>query len=513
MKFTLRSRLALTYAALVAVTLTSFAAIAYVTVSSELYQNLDASLSRAGSSLLAVLRKEQAQAQKPLAPVKRATRRSQRPRSMYSVLDQTSARDFVGPVPVLDSLISEQDPVWSAVYEHMLLNSSNYVMQVVDKNGTVAWRSDNLVADSLPPFQWFASQGAPVIDDHIYTYYWLRGERYRLVLARGDVADVTAAYPAAEVDITLRRLFALMLWSLPVALLLSMAFGWFIAGRSLRPVDEITRSARQITASNLGLRLPVPPSNDEIARLTETLNEMIARLETSFGQIRQFTSDASHELKTPLAILMGELEVALRRPMREDEYRATLASCLEEVERLTQVVQGLLELSRAETGQVTIMREPVRFSALVADVCDDVMLIAETKRIDLTTIIRPGISVTGDKVRLHQALLNVIENAVKYTPDEGSVRVEVDVVDGRARLVVADSGVGIPADQLPFIYDRFFRVDKARSKSIVGTGLGLSIVKWIVDAHDGTIEAMSADGKGTTVIVTFPLRDTAEVSS
>ncbi|MCX6139645.1 MAG: ATP-binding protein, partial [Candidatus Kapabacteria bacterium] len=312
---------------------------------------------------------------------------------------------------------------------------------------------------------------------------------------------------------TLRRLFALMLWSLPVALLLSMALGWFIAGRSLRPVDVITRSARQITASNLGLRLPVPPSKDEIARLTETLNEMIARLETSFGQIRQFTSDASHELKTPLAILMGELEVALRRPMREDEYRATLSSCLEEVERLTHVVQGLLELSRAETGQVTILRESVRLSALVADVCDDVMLIAETKHIDLATIITPNVTITGDKVRLHQALLNVIENAVKYTPDEGSVRVEVDVVDNRARLVVADSGVGIPADQLPFIYDRFFRVDKARSKNIVGTGLGLSIVKWIVDAHDGTIETMSADGKGTTVIVTFPLRDAAEPNS
>lgn len=497
------------YGALVAVTLIAFAAIAYVTVSSELYQNLDASLSRAGSSLLAVLRKEQAQARKPLVPVKK-TRRSPRDKDLFSVLQQTSVRDFVGPVATVDALEPEQDPVWSAVYEHMLLNSSNYVMQVVDKKGTVAWRSDNLVADSLPPFQWFAEQGAPVIEDRIYTYYWLRGERYRLVLTRGDVADVTAAYPAAEVDVTLRRLFSLMLYSLPVALILSVGMGWFIAGRSLRPVDVITRSARQITASNLGLRLPVPPSDDEIARLTETLNDMIARLETSFAQIRQFTSDASHELKTPLAILMGELEVALRRPMREDEYRATLASCLEEVERLTHVVQGLLELSRAESGQVTIERSPIRFSALVADVCDDVMLMAETKHIDVTTHIEPNIAITGDRVRLHQALLNVIENAVKYTPNNGSVRVELNVSEDRARLVVADSGMGIPADQLPFIYDRFFRVDKARSKNIHGTGLGLSIVKWIVDAHDGTIEAMSAEGKGTTVIVTFPLRNGAE---
>ena len=330
------------------------------------------------------------------------------------------------------------------------------------------------------------------------------------MLSRGDVADVTAAYPAAEVDITLRRLFSLMLYSLPVALLLSVGMGWFIAGRSLRPVDTITRSARQITASNLGLRLEVPPTNDEIARLSETLNEMIARLETSFAQIRQFTSDASHELKTPLAILMGELEVALRRPLKEEEYRVTLGSCLEEVERLTHVVQGLLELSRAETGQVTILREHVRLSALLADVCDDVMLIAETKHIDLVTNISPHISITGDRIRLHQALLNVIENAVKYTPVGGGVRIELDLAEGRARVVVADSGIGIPQDQLPFIYDRFFRVDKARSQNILGTGLGLSIVKWIVDAHDGTIEAMSTEGKGTTISVTFPVRDSSD---
>lgn len=497
------------YSALVTVTLIAFATIAYVTVSNELYQNLDTSLARASSSLLAVLRKEQAQARKPLVPARLGRRSTVRDRDMFSVLERSSPRDFVGPVNGNDSVTLEQDPVWSAVYEHMLLNSSNYLMQVVDKKGRVAWRSDNLVPDSLPPFSWFARQGAPVKDERIYTYYWLRGERYRLVLTHGDVADVTAAYPAGEVDVTLRRLFSLMLYSLPVALLLSVGLGWFIAGRALRPVDVITRSARQITASNLGLRLPVPATDDELARLTETLNDMIARLETSFSQIRQFTSDASHELKTPLAILMGELEIALRRPMLEDAYRLTLASCLEEVERLSHVVQGLLDLSRAESGQVMITREPVRLSTLVANVCDDVMILAETKHIDLTTNIMQNVVITGDSVRLHQALLNVIENAVKYTPERGSVRVELEVIEGRARIVVADSGIGIPSDQLPFIYDRFFRIDKARSKSIEGTGLGLSIVKWIVDAHDGTIEAMSLEGKGTTVYVSFPLRENA----
>jgi signal transduction histidine kinase len=384
-KITLRVRLAIVYGTLVAATLVAFAAITYVTVSNELYQNLDASLSRATTSLLSVLRKEQAQSQRPLPKLRSSKRRVARETDMFSVLQRTSLRDFVGPIPGVDSLAYELEPVWSAVYEHMLLNSSNYWMQVVDSRGEIAWRSENMRGDSLPAFTDLVAQGAAVVDDKIYTYYWIRGERYRIVLSKGDVADVTAAYPVAEIDATLRRLFSLMLYSLPLVLAMSVFAGWLIARRSLRPVDVIATSARTITASNLGLRLPMPATNDEIARLTETLNDMIARLESSFDQIKQFTSDASHELKTPLAILMGELEVALRRPLSEAEYRSTLTSCLEEVIRLTHVVQGLLDISRAETGQVQIVRESVRFSALVADVCDDVMLIAETRHIDVAT--------------------------------------------------------------------------------------------------------------------------------
>jgi heavy metal sensor kinase len=318
-----------------------------------------------------------------------------------------------------------------------------------------------------------------------------------------DGASVTAAYPLSEVDQTLRRLFSLLLYALPAALVVSGILGWFIARRSLKPVDEITRSARTITASNLELRLPRSQNNDEIARLIDTLNDMIARLEQSFAQVRQFTSDASHELKTPLAILMGELGVALRRPMSAEDYQATLASCLEEVERLTNVVQGLLELSRAETGQVTIERKPVRLSTVVADVCDDVLLMAESKHVALTTDIDPDVTITGDRVRLHQAILNIVENAVKYTLEGGSVRVELLAIDGSARLLVSDTGIGIASEDLPHIYDRFYRVDKARSKDIQGTGLGLAIVKWILDAHQASIDVVSSEGTGTTFKITF----------
>jgi len=509
-RLTLRTRLALMYGALVALTTALFALVAYFTVSNELYQNLDASLSRAGTSLLAVIRNQQRTAQGPLKPVRR-DKRSPKTTDAFEFLRRSSMRNFVGPVPLPDSLIDAQDPVWSAVYEHVLLNSSTYVLQVRNRQGGVAWRSDNMLLDSLPSYQWFLDHGAIAAGDRIITYYTMRGIRYRLVVTIGDVAEVAAAYPAAEVDVTLRSLFSLMLLAIPILIVVSVVAGWFLARRSLRPVDTITTAARRITAERLSERLPLSDASDEIARLSETLNDMIARLERQFQQIRQFTADASHELKTPLAILMGEMEIALRKPFNEEEIRETLESCLEEVDRLTNVVQGLLELSRAESGQVQIEREPLNFSALVHSIYEDVEILAETKHLAMSCKIEPNIFVIGDKVRLHQACLNVMENAVKYTPSTGSVQITIESMppahdDDKARVMftVADSGIGIPHEQLPFIYDRFFRVDKARSKSIQGTGLGLSIVRWIVEAHNGTIMAASEESVGTTFVITLP---------
>ncbi|MBU3698400.1 MAG: HAMP domain-containing protein [Candidatus Kapabacteria bacterium] len=501
-KLTLRAKLALTYGTIVALTLAGFAAIAYVTVSNELLRNLDASLQRAGTSLLDIIRKEQQQARKPLASLKSRRRISSGDALRVDILDRPNMRNFVGPV-LNSETVEPEDPVWSAVYEHMLLNSSNTALQLATLEGGVAWKSERLGTDSLPTFGLFAREAASATPAPIFSHYWLRGERYRIVMIANDVASVTAAYPLSEVDQTLRRLFSLLLYGMPLALVVSGILGWFIARSSLKSVDDITQSARSITASNLQLRLPKSPNNDEIARLIDTLNDMIARLEQSFAQVRQFTSDASHELKTPLAILMGELGVALRRPMTAQEYQSTLASCLEEVERLANVVQGLLEISRAESGQVTIERKPLSLSGLVGDICDDMLLMAESKHVGFTTDIAPDVKIVGDKTRLHQAVLNIVENAIKYTPEGGSVRVELLAIDGRARLLVSDTGIGIAAEDLAHIYDRFFRVDKARSQNIQGTGLGLSIVKWILDAHQATIDVVSAEGSGTTFKITF----------
>lgn len=493
------------YSAIVALTITVFAVVAYFTVSAELNENLDASLGRVASSLQAVIKKEQTTRQRPLVPDRRPLRKRDEGDDDFAFLREGSMRDFVGPVLPVDTGDGE-DPVWTAVYEHLLFNSSTYFIQVADRAGNIVWRSDNLKRDSLPVVRTFESHGAVFDDGRFYTYYIIQGVRYRMMLLRGDGADVTVAYAAGEIDATLRRLFSLMVWSMPVAFIVSVLAGWFLARRSLRPVDEITKSARRITARNLGQRLPVPASNDEIARLTDTLNDMIARLETSFDRIRQFTSDASHELKTPLAILMGELEVALRRPLTEAEVQETLRSCLEEVERLTKVVQGLLELSRADTGQLVIEFRPVRFSTLVENIADDVIILADQRHITVIASVEPNIAVDGDAVRLHQALLNVMENAVKYTADGGRVEVTAHA-DGEAAVVeIRDTGVGIAAHHLPNIFDRFYRVDQARSQRVTGTGLGLAITKWIIDAHNGSIVVASQTDVGTTVTIRLPLR-------
>lgn len=516
MHLTLRTRLALLYGGLVAITVALFGVVAYWTVSRELYANLDASLKRAAASLQAVIQREQDEGRKPLTPVRRTTRTSSSTDAAFAFLQRSSMRDFVGPIPVPQSLLERrEDPVWSAVYEHVLLNSSSYALQASTPSGEVMWRSDNLLIDTLPTYEQLRNAGERPHDGILYSYATLRNERYRIVSVRDSLAAITAAYPVRAVDETLQSLFAILLYSIPVVLLGSVLLGWFLARRALRPVDVIAQRAQRITAERLSERLPVLQSNDEIGRLTAILNEMIARLERSFDQIRQFTSDASHELKTPLAILMGELEVALRTEISDDNVRHTLQSCLEEVVRLTHVVQGLLDLSRAESGQLVLDLHPLDFSEVVRDITEDVIILAEPKQIRVESHIDANVQILGDSVRLHQALLNVIENAIKYTPPGGTVVVALHSQGDAAIVTVRDTGSGIPDDQISRIFDRFFRVDKARSSDIHGTGLGLAIVQWVVQSHHGTVNVSSTVGVGTTFVLSFPryrpLRETRDM--
>jgi heavy metal sensor kinase len=294
--------------------------------------------------------------------------------------------------------------------------------------------------------------------------------------------------------------------------LLASTGGWLLAGRALKPVDRITTTARRIEAENLSERIMVDNWHDEIGRLAATFNEMIERLEYSFERIRQFTGDASHELRTPLTVLKGEIEVALRgRESSAGDMRAVLVSALEEIDRMGAIVNNLLDLARADVGAMTAKPEPVRIDAVARERAELLRRAAEEKGIGLGFSSDGPLMVRGDRLRLSQLVFNLIDNAVKYTPENGRVDVNVFSEDGFAVVRVSDTGIGIAAGDLPHIFDRFYRVDKARTGGGVvggsagGAGLGLSICREIANQHHGSIDVESEIGDGSRFMVRIPL--------
>jgi len=297
----------------------------------------------------------------------------------------------------------------------------------------------------------------------------------------------------------------LLLLALPAVLVVSVAGGWFLAGRALRPVEFITLAAQRIAAGDLTQRLTVAQSSDEIGRLAATFNDMIARLEASFRQVRQFTTDASHELRTPLTVMKGETELALRRPRSPEDYRGVLESSLEEIDRMTRVVDELLFLSRADLGEVTLESLPVRLETLVEDVTRQAAFLGQGYNVQVTVRSLEAATVAGDELRLRELLLNLVDNAVKYSCPGGSVELGLVRDGSEARLSVTDQGIGIAPEEQGRIFDRFYRSDNARAHMKKGTGLGLSICKWIADAHQGSIRVQSVPGQGSTFTLVLPL--------
>jgi heavy metal sensor kinase len=295
--------------------------------------------------------------------------------------------------------------------------------------------------------------------------------------------------------------------AVPLIILTGCLMAWFLAGRGLAPVLEVAQAAQRISGSNLSLRIPTRGARDELDTLIETFNEMIARLESSFGQIRQFSTDVSHELRTPLTILRGQLEVALFTAETKEQYREAIIDSLQDIERLGQIVRALLSLSQAETGQVILQRTTLDLAELVRDIADQFEIPAEGAQVKLTISTPGSCEASLDRVQIERMLSNLLSNAIKFTPAGGEVRVSLSGQENQAILTIADTGCGIPPNHLPHIFDRFYRVtslDQAASPE-KGLGLGLSFVAWIVKAHQGTIQVESEQGKGTSFIVTLPL--------
>jgi len=345
------------------------------------------------------------------------------------------------------------------------------------------------------------------------TFTTATGDRYRVMTRplfdNGRLVDVLQIGEDLEANDTA---LALLLWKriiyTPLLILLLSGCGWFLAGRALAPLQRITDAIRKITAENLNRRLPVDKKKNELTDLTISFNETLERLANSFNRIKQFTGDASHELRTPLAILKGETEVSLRWARGEEELRQTLASNLEEIERMERITEGLLQLAKSESGEFHLNLSSFSLNDLLQDLYIHSKTLGEPKKIEtiLQMQVDHEVFIRADQMHLHRALLNFVTNAIKYTPEGGQVTLTLALSDeNEARIHVRDTGMGIPAEHLSHIFERFYRVDEARNRNIGGTGLGLSIVKAIINAHQGRIRVLSTPGQGSEFIVYLPL--------
>lgn len=323
----------------------------------------------------------------------------------------------------------------------------------------------------------------------------------------GSKFVVESGVPYHQIEVVLHGLLFIFAVYMPFIISLAVVSGYWLMRRSLQPVDEITKRAEGITSTNLSERLPVIRTGDELERLSVSLNRMIERLDEAFQHINRFSADASHELRTPLTILQLELEGMAQSHRLTPSLSDQIGSALEETDRMSHIVENLLAISRLDAGEVKMDKTRLDLGQLAASTAEQMRLLAEEKAILFRTNVAADICVEGDRARLQQVIVNLVANAIKYTPEAGEVEVSVRAQGRTAFLEVSDNGIGISDQALPHVFERFFRADKARSRISGGAGLGLAIVKAICDAHGAEIKVSSKEGDGSRFTVGLPLLD------
>ena len=478
----IRSKLTIWYTALLAITLLGFGVLSYIITRATLSESLDLSL-----------KNEVKWVNEFIEP------QAKKVRLKRSALLELQQLKKIAPAPtevdVEEADSVGTDEIWNQIYQHTILSPLRQYIQILDRNGDLLYRSPSLAKQNLEYAEIpYGSVNVVSIRDE-------QGRGLRLAITQNDYVKIYVAYPLQELNEVLDGIFRIFRFLAPIALLISIIGGWFLAHRSLKPVDTITRTAQKISAQNLNQRLPSPGIDDELGRLTATFNDMIGRLQESFAQIQRFSADASHELRTPLTIMRGEIEVALRRKRMPAHTRELLTSIHDELVRLSSIVESLMTLINSESGRLSFRFDDVPLDTLMRELAEDALVLAAPKRIKIEVGELENLKVRGDAARLRQLLLNLVENAVKYTPDHGAVSLSLTRLGGNAAVRISDTGVGIPKKDLPKIFDRFYRVHADGS----GSGLGLAIAKWIAEAHHGTIEVTSRERKGSTFTVFLPL--------
>ena len=410
---------------------------------------------------------------------------------------------FEEGVPIFDYDPNDPD-------ELSFINTATRYYQLYElRTGTVVVGSDELRATGIqysPQDLTRYAQSQPSLMDFQTDQGKIR-LRNELVPGEGETYLLVVGASMRQMDDTLHSFLAALAWLIPSGVLLAAIASWFMAGKALQPVAALSKAAGDIAVTSLDRRLPVRGTNDELDQLAAEFNDTFARLEKAVGEMQQFTASISHELRTPLAVLRGEAEVALLEARSPEQYRRVLSSQLEEFEKLSRMINQLLTLARAESGEVAIAHDAVNISIMTRSLAEQLEPVAASKEVTLSWNCEPDVTLRGDASWIERIILNLADNAIKFTRPGGHVSMSVSRNGNSAILEVADDGIGIAAEAVPHIFERFYRADPWRANRADGAGLGLSLVKWAVDQHHGSVQVDSRPDRGTSFVVKIPLQN------
>ena len=426
--------------------------------------------------------------------------------SLSVTVDRSLERDLALFQANVGQVLHFQSDILKAIQMSSTSGGRDLGVRVFDANGALVYQSPSLENQ--------IKTRPPDVEPGHLTFRTVSGtddENVRLAATAINIQDhryvAELFQPLTVGERSLARFGRMLVLVIPLGLLVASLGGYWLSGRALAPVTQIIADARRINATNLSDRLAVPPARDELRELSETLNAMLGRIDQSISQLRQFTEDASHELRAPLALIYTAAEFSLRRERPREELVEALEKILRESRHTASLVDSLLLLARADSGEDRAQPlVSIDLSALCQDAAHRAVELGSAKSISLSTDLgSTSIVVDGDETALRRLLLILVDNAIKYTPAGGSVSVQLALDGNTARIGISDTGIGIAVEDLPHVFDRFWRADKVRSRSTGGTGLGLAIARWIVDRHGGEIVVSSELGRGSAFTVSLPL--------
>ena len=433
-------------------------------------------------------------------------------RYLTSTLKESLTRRAKEIGPILLDIKGDGAEQITEIKNHFAPEADNGFLRISRPDGTVLFvsglppnRSFEPTRVPLPPPAWQSVEQSARVEP-LSNGGRLLISNFRILPRDGSTVLMEIGSTDRHIREVLNELLLLFAFTLPLSISVAILGGYYLTRRAFNPIGEITRKAEGITSRNLTERLPVPETGDELEQLSRSLNGMIERIERTFRYLNRFTADASHELRTPLALMRTTAELSLKRPRSETEYREALSTIVADVEATSNIVESLLFLARADDGSELLDKKRLDLAEIVRDVGWRGGIMAGTKRITISERIVTGpLWIEGDAASLRRLFLIVIDNAIKYTPPGGQVAVALETYNGSAWFEVQDTGVGIAESDLPHVFERFFRADKARTRQNGGVGLGLSIGKQIVEHHGGTISVESTPGEGSIFRVCIPL--------